>query len=119
MKPFWSYFDDFEYQIEYFLVHLALKRPIWVEVSHTNVPEPSVGGGRFWGLKSIQINSFGQIFSKTKFVLKKSGSEEICLDKIKFLVQPSTSDSSRLTVSAWDEKVPYPCPPHTDTHIIF
>ena len=43
---------------------------------------------RFWGLKCFQLNSFGQIFSKTKFFLKKSGSEEICLDQIEFLVQP-------------------------------
>ena len=43
---------------------------------------------RFWGLKCSQLNSFGQFFSKTKFFLKKSGSEEICLDQIEFLVQP-------------------------------
>ena len=45
LKRFWSYYDDFEYQFEWFWVHLALKWPIWVEVSYTNVPEPSVGGG--------------------------------------------------------------------------
>ena len=45
MKRFWSHFDDFEYKIENFWVHLALKLPIWVEVPHTNVPEPSGGEG--------------------------------------------------------------------------
>ena len=37
-----SYYDDFEYQIELFCIHLEVKWSIWIEVSYTNVHEPSV-----------------------------------------------------------------------------